>query len=127
MIVYLLAVRQPEDMYDRVVYLDLVNRFAVALVFWLFSDFATRLLGSARVQRVERRIFLVFLSHVVTITIVGGAFGVLLGGLDNYLYLVLFFLTPTFCYVVAVGLYSLLSFFPHSVQIAFLGKQAERK
>lgn len=127
MIVYVLAVRQPEDMYDRVVYLDLVNRFAVALVFWLLSDFATRLLGSARVQRVEKRIFLVFLSHVVTITIVGGAFGVLLGGLDNYLYLVLFFLTPIFCYVVAMGLYSLLSFFPHSVQIVFLGKQAERK
>lgn len=127
MIIYLLGIRQVDDIYDRVAYLDLVNRFAVALVFWLLSDAVVRLLGKRAVRNAEQRIFLVFLSHVVVITIVGGAFGVLSGGMDNYGYLVLFFATPFFCYMAAAVLYGVLAILPQPVQIIFMGKPAEEK
>lgn len=124
MIAYLLEIRQTENIYSRVKYLDLVNRLAVALVFWVFADNALRYFGRNLIRMMEQRIFIVFLSHVVVITIVGGAFNVIFGGFNNYFYIPLFLSIPFLCYTAGAILFRIISFSPRALQIAFMGKHA---
>jgi len=127
MLYYLLEIRQTEDIYSRVKYLDLVNRVVVALVFWVTADSVLQLAGRYWIHRMERRIYLVFLSHVVVITLVGGAFGVVFRGLDNYAYLLLLAVTPIYCYIGGEVIFEIVSRLPRPMQTILMGKpMAER-
>lgn len=126
MLVYLLYVREADDLYDRVKYLDLVNRTLVALVFWIIADPMLRWVGRDRIVQMERRIYLVFLSHVVVIAVVGGAFGVVFGGYDTYAYLLLFAATPLYCYLAASAVFDLVRRLPSPLQIIVMGKSTSQ-
>jgi hypothetical protein len=122
MAIYFFFFREQGYLYRRVPAIDLLNRLVVAAVLWTSVAGISRSRFLRSVEVAEQKVFILFLSHVVTITVIGGAFLVLFGTYATYWYLLLLGVTPAACYASALFLHYLLAKAPGPVQKVFSGK-----
>ena len=108
--------------FDRLKYLDFVNRILVALLLWGLSGPIARSRSYPLIARMEPRIYLVFLTHVLTITVFGGSFLMFFGTYASYMYVGLLLATPVVCYITASVIWQLITAMPSFIQVLATGK-----
>jgi surface polysaccharide O-acyltransferase-like enzyme len=101
---------------------DLANRFVVIIVFWLVSGAVARSAVLPGFLRLERFIYLVFLSHTVTLFFISGAFYMAFNGYNTPFYLLLMAAAPFLCLLAAWLMLPTLRRLPAWAQRAITGR-----
>lgn len=111
-----------ENLFQSSGVFDVVNRISVAVLIWLAAGSLVRNGSIDLFKRVEPKIYLVFLSHVLVLSVAGGLFSAAFGDYATPLYLVLLLAAPLLCFLAVEAFWPMLATMPAAVQRTLVGK-----
>jgi hypothetical protein len=104
---------------------DVVNRISVAVLLWLSAGWLIRAGHLDLFRRIEPKIYLVFLSHVLVLSIAGGLFSAEFGGYASLYYLGLLVAAPALCLLTVEASWPVLIRLPAPMQRVLMGKSVK--
>ena len=101
---------------------DLLNRVSVALLLWLIAGMIVRSSAFELFRRLEKKIYLIFLSHVAVLSAAGGIFKAAFDGYSTPAYLVLLLAAPLLSILAVEVIWPVVARLPAVLQLIIMGK-----